>query len=100
MSSYNKMIESVSPYDPRKALSREAANQSYSYGRREIASNDGAVWRQCVRIFRKHWKVSVAFILLVELFLAVLVITMDNTYEARSVIDVEPPGADSMGSGP
>jgi capsular exopolysaccharide synthesis family protein len=97
MSSYNKMIESVSPYDPRKALSRETANQSYSYGRREIPSNDGAVWRQCVRIFRKHWKVSVAFILLIELFLAVLVITMDNTYEARSVIDVEPPGADSMG---
>jgi capsular exopolysaccharide synthesis family protein len=97
MSSYNKMIESVSPYDPRKSLSRETANQSYSYARRELPSNDGAVWRQSARIFRKHWKVSVAFILLVELLLAILVITMDNTYEARSVIDVEPPGADSMG---
>lgn len=97
MSSYNKMIESVSPYDPRKTLSRDVANQSYSYARREIPSNDGAVWRQCVRIFRKHWKVSVAFILLVELLLVVLVVTMDNTYEARSVIDVEPPMADSMG---
>ena len=97
MSSYNKMIESVSPYDPRKALGREASRQPFVYARRELEANDGAVWRQCSRIFRKHWKLSVAFILLVEIVLALLVFTMDNTFEARSVIDVEPPGADSMG---
>jgi len=97
MSSYNKMIESVSPYDPRKSLSREAVNPPYAYARREIEPSDGAVWRQCLRIFRKHWKASLAFIVLVELILGVLVLTMDNTYEARAVIDVEPPGADSMG---
>ena len=97
MSSYNKMIDSISPYDPRKSVGREGINPPYSYARREVESNDGALWRQCLRIFRKHWKASVAFIVLVELILALLVVTMDNTYEARSVIDVEPPAANSMG---
>ncbi|HTC61992.1 MAG TPA: polysaccharide biosynthesis tyrosine autokinase [Candidatus Saccharimonadales bacterium] len=97
MSSYNKMIESISPYDPRKSLNREVANPPYPYARREIEPSEGALWRQCFRIFRKHWRGSLAFILLVELILGLLVVTMDNTYEARSVIDVEPLGADSMG---
>jgi uncharacterized protein involved in exopolysaccharide biosynthesis len=97
MSSYNKMIESISPYDPRKSLNREVTTPPYAYARREIEPSEGALWRQCFRIFRKHWRASLAFILLVELILGVLVVTMDNTYEARSVIEVEPPGGDSMG---
>ena len=99
MSSYNnKMIESsLSPYGSRDPLARESFIPPYSYNRRDIEVNDGAMWRQVGRILRKHWKASLAFVLLLELFLVLLVLSMDNTYVAKSVLDVEPPGADTIG---
>jgi succinoglycan biosynthesis transport protein ExoP len=97
MSSYNKMMDSLSPYGPRDPLSRESVTPTYAFGRREIEINDGALWRQGFRILRKHWKASLAFALLVEFLLVLLVLAMQNTYEARAVLDVEPPGADSIG---
>jgi uncharacterized protein involved in exopolysaccharide biosynthesis len=54
------------------------------------------MWRQVSRILRKHWKTSLAFLLLLELVLGALVFSMGNTYEARAVLDVEPPSADSI----
>lgn len=99
MSSYNnKMIESsLSPYGSRDPLARESFSPPYSYNRRDIEVNDGAMWRQVVRILRKHWKASLAFVLLLELVVVLLVLSMDNTYVAKSVLDVEPPGADTIG---
>jgi capsular exopolysaccharide synthesis family protein len=99
MSTYNKMIDrSLAPYGSRSPLSRESfATAPYSYSRRDIEVNDGALWRQGFRILRKHWKASVAFAVLIELALALLVFSMANTYDARAVLDVEPPGADTIG---
>src|ERR1700722_2789746 len=99
MSSYNnKMIESsLAPYGSRDPLARESFIPPYSYNRRDIEVNDGAMWRQVARILRKHWKASLAFVVLLELFLVILVLSMDNTYVAKSVLDVEPPGVDTIG---
>jgi capsular exopolysaccharide synthesis family protein len=97
MSTYNKMIDrSISPYSSRDSLARESfAAAPQPYFRREIEVNDGSMWRQAVRILRKHWKASLAFALLLELIVGLLVFSMDNSYEARAVLDVEPPGADT-----
>jgi capsular exopolysaccharide synthesis family protein len=98
MSSYNKMIQSsFSGSGSRGALSRETYNPAYAMGRREIEMNDGALWRQGMRILRRHWKASLAFAVLIELALSLLVFSMDNVYNARAVLDVEPPGADTVG---
>src|SRR6476659_2706703 len=98
MSSYNKMIQSsFAGYGSRDALSRETYAPPYFSGRREIEMNDSALWRQALRIMRRHWKASLAFALILELALAFLVFSMDNTYNARAVLDVEPPGADTVG---
>jgi len=95
MSTYNKPIENnLAPYGPRGALSRETFAPHYSYAPREIEMTDAAMWRQVSRILRKHWKTSLAFLLLLELVLGALVFSMDNTYEARAVLDVEPPSTD------
>jgi capsular exopolysaccharide synthesis family protein len=101
MSSYNKMIDrSMSAYGSRDSLARESfAAAPSTYFRREIEVNDGATWRQAVRILRKHWKASLAFALLLELLVCLLVFSMDNTYEARAILDVEPPGSDTPSLG-
>jgi polysaccharide biosynthesis transport protein len=95
MSSYDKMIGSLSTYGPRDPLSRGVT--PYPYARREIEMNDGALWRQGSRILRKHWKGSLAFVLLLELVLGLLVFSMENTFVARAILDVELPGADTIG---
>jgi capsular exopolysaccharide synthesis family protein len=92
------MVESsLSAYGPRDPLARESFTPPYSFARREIELSDGALWRQGVRILRKHWKASLAFALLLELLVALLVFSMQDIYIARSVLDVEPPGADTLG---
>jgi polysaccharide biosynthesis transport protein len=97
MSSNNKMMESdLSTYVSRDAITRESFLPPYSYVRRELEMNDGAMWRQIVRILRRHWKASLAFALFLELLLSLLVFSMDNTYVAKSVLDVEPPSADTI----
>ena len=98
MSAYNKMIDrSLSAYGSRDSLARESFMASpYTYSRREIDVNDQALWRNAVRILRKHWRASLAFVLLLEFILGLLVFSMDNTYEARAVLDVEPPGSDQV----
>ena len=99
MSTYNnKMIESsLSPYGSRDLVARDSFLPPYSFNRREIEVNDGAMWRQVVRILRRHWKTSLAFLALLEFAVALLVFSMQNTYVAKSVLDVEPPGADTIG---
>ena len=95
MSSYN-MIERISAPGSQDSLSREMNSRPYSYGRREIEVADNALWRQALRILRKHWKGAAAFAVLLEVVLALLVFSMQNTYVARAVLDVEPPGADNV----
>jgi succinoglycan biosynthesis transport protein ExoP len=99
MSTYNnKMMESsLSPYGARDPLARDSFLPPYSYNRREIEVNDGAMWRQVVRILRRHWKSSLVFLVLLEFALLLLVFSMQNTYVAKSILDVEPPGADTIG---
>ncbi len=101
MSSYNKMMDrSLAGYGSRNSLSREAYPPvPYSYSRRDIEVNDAALWRQAAGILRKHWKASLAFALLFELLVGLVVFSLDNTYEARAVLDVEPPSADSIATG-
>ena len=73
---------------------------SYAWGQTvEIDSNAGIAWRRAVRVIRKHWKMTLAFAFILELLLALLVFSLANTYEARAVIDVEPPGTDTVGIG-
>ena len=98
MSSYNKMMDrSLAGYGSRNSLSREAHTPvPYGYSRRDIEVNDAALWRQAAGILRKHWKASLAFALLLELLVALVVFSLDNSYEARAVLDVEPPSADSI----
>ena len=102
MSAYNKMIDrSLAPYSSRDSLSRERFTATpYAFNRREIEVNDGALWRQGFRILRKHWKLSLAFAVLIELVLGLLVFSMANTYTARAVLDVEPPGGDTIALNP
>ncbi len=100
MSSYNKMVQNgLSPYGSHDPLSRDVFAPPYSYVRRETEVIDGALWRQAVRIIRKHWKASLAFVVLVEAALALLVFSMANTYDAKAVLDVEPPGAETIDLG-
>ena len=100
MSSYNnKMIESsLPPYGPRDALARESFIPPYSYNRRDIEVNDGAMWRQVARILRKHWKASLAFVLLLELVL-VLLVPLHGQHVCSEVGSgcTEPPGVDTIG---
>jgi capsular exopolysaccharide synthesis family protein len=60
---------------------------------------DGTLWRQAVRTLRKHWKSSLAFALILELAVGLLVFSMENSYEARAFLDIEPPSADAIGPG-
>jgi polysaccharide biosynthesis transport protein len=98
MSSYNKTIDaSLSRVDSRDRLARESFTPPSSYFRREIEANDGALWRHAVRIVRKHWKASLGFVVVLELVLILLVSSMSNTYEAKSVLDIELPSSDAIG---
>ena len=63
------------------------------YSRPHLITNEGIPWRQVMRILRKHWKVSLAFVLALEIGLALLVFSLDDTYEGQATIEVESPGA-------
>jgi uncharacterized protein involved in exopolysaccharide biosynthesis len=98
MSTYN-MMERIPKTSPRDLLPRDQFTVPYSYVRNDIEMNDGTFWREALRTLRKHWKVSVAFAVILEIAIGLLVFSMDNTYEARAVLDIEPPGADAIGPG-
>jgi succinoglycan biosynthesis transport protein ExoP len=95
MSTYN-MMERTSKTSSRDLLSRDQITVPYSYVR-EIEMNGNSFWRDALRTLRKHWKVSFAFAVILEIAIGLLVFSMDNTYEARAVLDIEPPGADAIG---
>src|SRR5882724_2804765 len=96
MSTYN-MMERIPKTRSRDLLPREQFTVPYSYVRNEIEINGNTFWREALRTLRKHWKVSLAFAVILEIAIALLVFSMDNTYEARAVLDIEPPGADAIG---
>jgi succinoglycan biosynthesis transport protein ExoP len=98
MSTYD-MMEKIPKTGPRDLLPRETLAIPYSYSRNDIEMTDGTFWRQAFRILRKHWKASLAFALILEFAVGLLVFSMENSYEARAVLDVEPPGADAIGPG-
>src|ERR1700676_2807474 len=95
MSTYN-MMERISKTSSRDLLPRDQVTVPYSYVR-EIEMNGNSFWRDALRTLRKHWKVSLAFAVILEIAIGLLVFSMDNTYEARAVLDIEPPGADAIG---
>jgi len=96
MSTYN-MMERIPKSSSRDLLPRDQYTVPYSYIRSDIDMNDGTFWREALRTLRKHWKVSLTFALILEIAIGLLVFSMDNTYEARAVLDIEPPGADAIG---
>ncbi len=98
MSTYN-MMERISKSGPRDLVPREPFAGRYSYARTDIEMTEGSMLRNAVRVFRKHWKVSIAFAVILELAIGLLVFSLGNTYEARAVLDIEPPGADAIGPG-
>jgi succinoglycan biosynthesis transport protein ExoP len=98
MSTYN-MMERIPKNGPRDLLHRETFTNPYSYARDEIEMTDGTLWRQAFRTLRKHWKGSLAFALILELALGLLVFSMEDSYEGRAVLDVEPPSTDAIGPG-
>src|ERR1700730_17235707 len=98
MSTYN-MMERIPKTSSRNLLPRDQFTVPYSYVRNDIEMNDGTLWREALRTLRKHWKISLAFALILEIAIGLLVFSLDNTYEARAVLDIEPPGADAIGPG-
>src|ERR1700676_3133614 len=93
------MMEKIPKSSSRDLLPRDQFTVPYSYVRSDIDMNDGTFWREALRTIRKHWKISLAFALILEIAIGLLVFSMDNTYEARAVLDIEPPGADAIGPG-
>jgi polysaccharide biosynthesis transport protein len=96
MSTYN-MMERIPKTRSGDIVRREPPAIPYTYARTDIEMSEGTLWRQAVRMLRRHWKLSLVFTLIVELAMVILVFSMENTYEARAVLDVEPPGADAIG---
>ncbi len=96
MSTYN-MMERIPKTSSRDLLPRDQYTVPYSYVHNEIEMNGNTFWREALRTLRKHWKVSLAFAVILEIAIALLVFSMDNTYQARAVLDIEPPGADAIG---
>jgi capsular exopolysaccharide synthesis family protein len=66
-----------------------------------FTTNDGVPWRRILSIIYAHWKVSFAFAIAVEVCLALVVYSLDFTYESRATIEVESPttNASSVGTG-
>jgi polysaccharide biosynthesis transport protein len=100
MSSFNNNMERI-PKDPTRAMvPTPALPVPYAWARTpEMDSGIGLGQRRALRTIRKHWKAALAFALVVELLLTLFVFTLDNSYEARAVIDVEAPGTDAVGIG-
>src|SRR5258706_13257506 len=96
MSTYN-MMERIPKTSSRDLLPRDQYTVPYSYVHNEIEMNGNTVWREALRTLRKHWKVSLAFAVILEIAIALLVFSMDNTYQARAILDIEPPGAHAIG---
>jgi len=96
MSTYN-MMERIPKTSSRDLLPRDQYTVPYSYVHNEIEMNGNTFWREALRTLRKHWKVSLAFAVILEIAIALLVFSMDNTYQARAVLDIEAPGADAIG---
>ena len=69
----------------------------YAYVRPDLNETGGVAWRQILRILRKHQKVWIAFALVVELAVALVVFSMANTYEARATLEIEPPSQQAIG---
>lgn len=97
MSTYN-MMERIPKSSSRDLLPRDQFSVPYAYVR-DIEMNGNSFWRDALRTLRRHWKVSLAFAVILEIAIALLVFSMDNVYEARAVLDIEPPGADAIGPG-
>src|ERR1700739_1547421 len=100
MSSFNNMMERIPKEGTRPIVPSPALPPPYVWARTaEMDSGLGLSQRRALRTLRKHWKAGLTFALIVELLLALLVFSLDNTYEARAVIDVEAPGTDAVGIG-
>lgn len=57
----------------------------------------GGSWREILQVIQKHWKVSAAFAIALELLLLVAVLMMHNTYQAEARLQISPPGANLVG---
>jgi len=66
------------------------------YARPALPMNDGLPWRQFMRILRKHWKLSLAFLIAVEIGLAMIVFSLDNVYESHATLEVEAPAGENV----
>jgi capsular exopolysaccharide synthesis family protein len=64
---------------------------SHSFTRPELVANEGIPWRRALAVLYKHWKASLAFVLAIQIALALLVFSLDDSYEARATIEIEPP---------
>ncbi|HTU32981.1 MAG TPA: polysaccharide biosynthesis tyrosine autokinase [Candidatus Acidoferrum sp.] len=63
----------------------------------------GGSWHEVVRVIRRHWKISAAFAVALEVLLLLVVLFMHNTYQAGARLQISPPGgnlADLQGPGP
>src|SRR3954466_14608568 len=68
----------------------------YGYARPALPANDGLPWRQFLRVLRKHWKLSLGFLVVVEIGLALIVFSLENVYESHASIEVEAPAAQNV----
>lgn len=96
MSTYN-MMDRIPKTSPRELAIRDNFVTAYPYSRMDLEMAESSMWRQAIRALRKHWKASLAFAVILELALGLLVFSMANTFESNSVLDVEPPGGDFIG---
>jgi polysaccharide biosynthesis transport protein len=77
--------------DSPDAPSALAPGYSYVSSRPQLTTNEGIPWRRVLGVLYGHWKTSLAFALAVELCVALVVYSLDYTYESRAVIEVEAP---------
>src|SRR3954470_15716146 len=62
----------------------------------QAPANDGLPWRQFINVLRKHWKLSLGFLLAAEIGLALVVFSLDNVYQSHATLEVEAPAAENM----
>lgn len=69
------------------------------YTRPDLDAPEGIQWRQVLRILRRHWKASLAFVIAIEAALGLLVFSLPNSYQARAILEIDPPGVATAGLG-
>jgi succinoglycan biosynthesis transport protein ExoP len=68
----------------------EAPPRYVSVSRPDESANEGVEWHKIQRILRRHWKPSMAFLLGLEAILLLVVLLLQNSYQASATLEISP----------